>query len=115
MKLKADMAMRADINEVLQQRADVNARLALIPYEGTPEIKERGGKRYLYVRKRVSGRLTSTYVDVYSEELHQLLLRNAAEARKLRKELVCGFCFAFSLVLVAADVISESVACVNLY
>ena len=81
------MAMRADINEVLQQRADVNARLALIPYEGTPEIKERGGKRYLYMRKRVSGRLTSTYVDVYSEELHQLLLRNAAEARKLRKEL----------------------------
>ena len=81
------MAMRADINEVLQQRADVNARLALIPYEGTPEIKERGGKRYLYMRKRVGGRLTSTYVDVYSEELHQLLLRNAAEARKLRKEL----------------------------
>ena len=87
MRLKVDMAMRTDITEVLQQRADVNARLALIPYEGTPEIKERGGKRYLYMRKRVGGRLTSTYVDVYSEELHQLLLRNAAEARKLRKEL----------------------------
>ena len=81
------MAMQTDINEVLQQRADVNARLALIPYEGTPEVKERNGKRYLYMRKRVGGRLTSTYVDVYSEELHQLLLRNAAEARRLRKEL----------------------------
>lgn len=78
---------QTDINEVLQQRADVNARLALIPYEGTPEIKERDGRRYLYMRKRVGGRLTSTYVDVYSEELHQLLLRNAAEARALRKQL----------------------------
>ena len=81
------MARQSDINEVLQQKADVSARLALIPYEGTPEVKERNGKRYLYMRKRVGGRLTSTYVDVYSEELHQLLLRNAAEARKLRKEL----------------------------
>ena len=81
------MATQTDINEVLQQRADVNARLALIPYEGTPEVKERNGKRYLYMRKRVGGRLTSTYVDVYSEELHQLLLRNAAEARALRKQL----------------------------
>ena len=79
--------MRMDINEVLQQRADVNARLALIPYEGTPEVKERGDKRYLYMRKRTGGRLTSTYVDVYSEELHQLLLKNAAEARMLRKQL----------------------------
>lgn len=81
------MATQTDINEVLQQRADVNARLSLIPYEGTPEVKERGGKRYLYMRKRVGGRLTSTYVDVYSEELHQLLLKNAAEARALRKQL----------------------------
>lgn len=81
------MAVQPDINEVLQQRADVNARLALIPYEGTPEVKERGGKRYLYMRKRVNGRLTSTYVDVYSEELHQLLLKNAADARALRKQL----------------------------
>lgn len=81
------MPMQEDINEVLQQRADVNARLALIPYEGTPEVKERDGKRYLYMRKRIGGRLTSTYVDVYSEDLHQLLLRNAVEARQLRKQL----------------------------
>lgn len=81
------MATQMDINEVLQQRADINARLALIPYEGTPEVKERDGKRYLYMRKRIGGRLTSTYVNVYSEELHQLLLKNATEARQLRKEL----------------------------
>lgn len=81
------MAIQPGINEVLQQRADVLARLALIPYEGTPEVKERDGRRYLYMRKRVGGRLTSTYVDAYSEELHQLLLLNSADARRLRKEL----------------------------
>lgn len=81
------MPARTNINELLYQRADINARLALIPYEGTPEVKERDGNRYLYMRKRVGGKLTSTYVDVYSEDLHQLLLRNAAEARTLRKEL----------------------------
>ena len=48
-----------DIQELLQQKADLQARLKLLPYDGTPEVKERDGKRYLYVRKRVSGKLTS--------------------------------------------------------
>ena len=75
------------IRELLHQKADLNARLRLIPYEGTPEVKSKGAGRYLYMRRRVAGKLTSTYVDIYSEELHQLLLRNAAEARELRKQL----------------------------
>ena len=75
------------IRELLHQRADTYARLNLLPYDGTPEVKENGGKRYLYVRKRVAGRLTSTYVDSYSDDLYQLLLRNAREARELRKTI----------------------------
>ena len=51
------------IQELLHQKADYQARLNLIPYEGTPEIKDREGQKYLYVRKRVGSRLTSTYVD----------------------------------------------------
>ncbi len=76
-----------DIQELLRSRADLNARLALMPYDGTPEIKERGDGKYLYVRKRVAGKQTSTYVGVYSEELYNLLLRNAKETRELRKSL----------------------------
>ena len=75
------------IQELLHQKADILARLNLIPYDGTPEIKEKDGQKYLYVRKRVGSRLTSTYVDLYSDELHQLLLRNSREARELRKQL----------------------------
>lgn len=73
------------IQELLQRRADCQARLNLIPYDGNPEIKEQNGLKYLYIRKRVAGKLTSTYVDVYSDELYQLLLRNAKERRELNK------------------------------
>ena len=75
------------IRDLLQERADYQARLNLIPYDGSPEIKENSSGKYLYIRKRVGGRLTSTYVDLYTEELHQLLLRNAKEARELRKQI----------------------------
>ena len=75
------------IQELLQQRADFQARLNLLPYDGNPEIKDREGKQYLYVRKRVGSRLTSTYVDAHSDELYQLLLRNARDAREFRKNI----------------------------
>ena len=75
------------IQELLHQKADFQARLNLIPYDGNPEIKDRDGQKYLYVRKRAGSRLTSTYVDNYSDELYQLLLRNAREAKDLRKQI----------------------------
>ncbi len=75
------------IQELLHQRADCQARLNLIPYDGSPEVKEQDGRQYLYVRKRVGSRLTSTYVGDYSDELYQLLLRNAREARELKKNI----------------------------
>ena len=50
------------IQELLHQRADYQARLNLLPYDGSPEIKGRDEKKYLYIRKRVAGNLTSTYV-----------------------------------------------------
>lgn len=75
------------IQELLHQKADLQARLNLIPYDGNPEVKDRDGQKYLYVRKRVGSRLTSTYVDIYSDELYQLLLRNAREAKDLRKHI----------------------------
>lgn len=65
-----------EIQKLLRSRTDLHARLDLIPYDGTPKIKERGVGKYLYVRKCVAGKLTSTYVRVYTEELYNLLLRN---------------------------------------
>lgn len=76
-----------DIEELLRIRADLQARLNLMTYDGTPEIKERGDKKYLYVRKRVAGKQTSTYVGAYTGELYNLLLCNAREVREIRKSL----------------------------
>jgi prophage maintenance system killer protein len=56
-------------------------------YDGFPEVKELSGGKYLYVRKRIGSRLTSTYVDVYSLDLYDLLLRNAKESKELRKQI----------------------------
>lgn len=75
------------IQELLRKRADLTVRLSLMPYDGTPEIKQGSDSKYLYVRKRVAGKLTSTYVGVYTDELYNLLLKNAKEAREIRKEL----------------------------
>lgn len=75
------------IQRLLQEKADYQARLNLIPYDGSPEIKENKSGKYLYIRKRINGKLTSTYVNVYSDDLYQLLLRNSREARELRKQI----------------------------
>ena len=76
-----------EIQELLRKKADLNVRLSLIPYDGTPEVKQKGDGKYLYIRKRVVGKLTSTYVGLYTDELYNLLLKNAKEAREIRKGL----------------------------
>ena len=81
------MSVFSEIQSALRERADLNARLSLIPYEGTPEIKEVSGRKYLYIRKRIGSKVTSTYVGAYSDELHQLLIRSTREAREIRKSL----------------------------
>jgi Fic family protein len=76
-----------EIRELLNEKASNEARLRLLPYNGSPEIKEIEGKRYLYVRKRELDRNTSTYVGPYTDELYQMLVRNNAERRSINKQL----------------------------
>ncbi len=73
--------------ELLRHRAELQSKLNLLPYDGSPEIKENASGKYLYVRKRIAGKLTSTYVDKFSETLYQTLLRYSKEARELRKQI----------------------------
>jgi hypothetical protein len=75
------------IQNLLRTKAEYQARLNLIPYEGSIDIKENSGKKYLYIRKRDAGKVKSTYVGLYSEELHQTLLRGVKEAKKLKKQI----------------------------
>lgn len=75
------------IKEMLNKRAELQARLNLLPYDGTPEIKEISGKRYIYIRKRVLDKITSTYVGEFSDALYNQLLRNNIESKTLKKEI----------------------------
>ena len=75
------------VQDLLRQRAELFARLNLLPYSGTPEIKENQSGKYLYMRKRELGKLKSEYVDKYSEELYQLLLKTTKDARDLKKQI----------------------------
>ena len=77
----------SEIQELLRQRADLQARLRLLPYNGSPEIKERSNVKYLYMRKRIAGKLTSTYVGQYSDELYDRLLKISRDAREINKEI----------------------------
>ena len=75
------------IQSLLEQRAEINARLNLIPYDGSLEIKDRDGKKYIYIRKRVLGRNTSTYVDLYSDSLFASISKLLKDAKEYKKQI----------------------------
>ena len=77
----------ATIKTLLVKRSELQARLNLLAYDGTPEIKTISNQKYLYVRKRVLDKAKSVYVGDYSDELYNVLLRNNEEAKALRKEI----------------------------
>lgn len=75
------------IQELLQQRAEYTARLNLIPYDGSIEIKDREGNKYIYLRKKVLDRYTSTYIDVYSDELFASISKLLKDAKDYKKQI----------------------------
>lgn len=75
------------IQELLQIRASLEAKLKLLPYSGTPEIKENASGRYLYMRKRELGKLKSIYVGAYTQQLYDALVRYSKDAREISKQI----------------------------
>lgn len=75
------------IQELLKLKAEIQARLNLLPYDGTPEVKEISGKKYLYIRKRELDRVTSRYVGEYNDDLYNLLVKNNVESKELKKKI----------------------------
>lgn len=72
---------------LLRERAELRSKLNLLPYDGTPEVKELSNGKYLYIRKRILDKVTSTYVGPYSDDLYNLLIRNANETKLLKKSI----------------------------
>ena len=76
-----------EIQTLLEQRAEINARLNLIPYDGSIEIKDKNGKKYIYIRKRILSRNTSTYVDLYSDELFISISKLLKDRKEYKKQI----------------------------
>ena len=75
------------LQSLLRERAELRSRLSLLPYDGTPEIKLVSDSKYLYVRKRILDKVSSTYVGPYSDDLYNLLIKNNVEAKSIRKSI----------------------------
>lgn len=75
------------VQQLLKERADLLARIKLIPIDGHLEVKTIEGNDFIYARKRVAGRNTSTYVDVYSESLLQFYQNQLVEKKMLNKQV----------------------------
>lgn len=76
-----------EIQNLLRNKSELESRLKLLPYDGTPEVKTINKEKYIYIRKRVLDKVKSTYVDVYSDDLFNLLVRNNKTARELKKQI----------------------------
>jgi Fic family protein len=71
---------------LLQEKNQINERLSKLLY-GSIEIRETGGKKYLYVHYRDGGALMSKYAGEYTPELNNLILENSALAKNYKKRL----------------------------
>ena len=75
------------IQNLLNQRADLQAKIKISAFDGSVEIKTLNGEKYIYVRKKEAGRNTSTYIDKYSEELYATAINQSQEIRSIKKQI----------------------------
>lgn len=80
------MENRVEVLNLLDERQELNKRLHSLAY-GTPEIRERGGKKYLYVHYREDGIAFTKYVDEFSEELYNSIVFGNNAAKQIKKRL----------------------------
>lgn len=77
-----------EIRKLLQHCKLLEAQINSLPdFDGTPEVKELRSGRYVYMRKRVNGKLTSRYVDRYSEDLYNKIILGTRYLRLLKTKL----------------------------
>lgn len=75
------------MQSLLAEKAELQAKLRTIPFDGSIEVKTVREERYIYVRKKELGKYKSTYIDKYSDELYNLAVSQALQVRALKKQL----------------------------
>lgn len=80
------MENEKEIMAFVSQKQAIETRLDSLIY-GSAEIREKDGKRYIYVHYRDDGVGKTKYAGEYSDELYNLILNNNLLARELKKKL----------------------------
>ena len=75
-----------EIAKLLEEKNLIEARLEKIIF-GSIEVRERNGKKFIYVHFREQGRLVSKYVGEYSDELYNVIVTNNMDVRAYKKRL----------------------------
>ena len=75
-----------EIVSLVQEKQILEQRLGMLVY-GSIEIREVENKKYIYVHYREDGIALTKYVDEYSDELYNLILKNNIEAKELKQKI----------------------------
>ena len=75
------------MQKLLTQKAELQAKIRTIPFDGSIEVKIVNAEKYIYVRKREAGKYRSSYIDKYSDELYNLAVNGSLQVRELKKQL----------------------------
>lgn len=73
--------------KLLTEKAELQAKIRTIPFDGSIEVKTVNSEKYIYVRKREAGKYRSSYIDKYSDELYNLAVNGSLQVRELKKQL----------------------------
>lgn len=74
------------MQQLLKEKQEIEYRLNHLLY-GSIQIRQEADKKYIYLYYREAGILKNRYAGVYSEELHNLLIKNNMVAKEYKKRL----------------------------
>ena len=75
-----------EVISLVQEKQVLEQKLGMLVY-GSVEIREVESKKYIYVHYREDGIALTKYVDEYSDELYNLILKNNIEAKQLKQKI----------------------------
>lgn len=77
---------KIEIITLVQEKQILEHKLSSLTY-GAVEIRENNSNKYIYVHYREDGIPLTKYVDEYSDELYNLILKNNIEAKTIKKNI----------------------------
>lgn len=75
-----------NIAQLVDEKFQISKCLEQLPY-GSVEVRESGGKKYIYAHRRENGVTVTKYIGEFSNELYTIVINNGVLAKDLKKRL----------------------------